>query len=159
MLHKCQLWLGWYAWAHHFRKWPIIFCSMGHLGPPTLKKIWSPASLIPQSNDGWAWHVCSKSCKKRQLRWENNIWIVPLDQFYKDLYKFMNTHWGYCVVSLSKTLYPLHSTGSTQEDRKASRHDWISFWSGRKASRPTKLPKVSTTCTAKVFVEKSEKYS
>ena len=27
------------------------------------------------------------------------------------------------VVSLSKTLYPLLNTGSTQEDRKLSRHD------------------------------------
>ena len=25
-------------------------------------------------------------------------------------------HWRHCVVSLSKTLYPLLSTGSTQED-------------------------------------------
>ena len=29
--------------------------------------------------------------------------------------------WCHCVVSLSKTLYPLLSTGSTQEDQ--SRHD------------------------------------
>ena len=28
-----------------------------------------------------------------------------------------------CVVSLSKTLYPLLSTGLTWEDRKASRYD------------------------------------
>ena len=28
-----------------------------------------------------------------------------------------------CVVSLSKTLYPLLSTDTTQEDRKSSRHD------------------------------------
>ena len=28
-----------------------------------------------------------------------------------------------CVVSLGKTLYPLLSTGSIQEDRKASQHD------------------------------------
>ena len=34
------------------------------------------------------------------------------------------THQYHCVVSLSKTLYPLLSTGSTQEDRKASQHDW-----------------------------------
>ena len=27
-------------------------------------------------------------------------------------------------LSLSKTLYPLLRTGSTQEDRKLSRHDW-----------------------------------
>ena len=30
-------------------------------------------------------------------------------------------HWGCCLVSLSKTLYPLLSAGSTQED--SSRHD------------------------------------
>ena len=30
----------------------------------------------------------------------------------------------HCVVSLNKTLYPLLSTGSTQEDRKLSQHDW-----------------------------------
>ena len=33
------------------------------------------------------------------------------------------TLWGYCIVSMSKTLYPLLSIGSTQEDRKSSRHD------------------------------------
>ena len=31
-------------------------------------------------------------------------------------------HWRHCIVSLSKTSYPLHSTGSTQED--LSQHDW-----------------------------------
>ena len=31
---------------------------------------------------------------------------------------------GHCAVSLSNTLYPLLSTGSTQEDRKMSQHDW-----------------------------------
>ena len=36
-------------------------------------------------------------------------------------------------MSLSKTLYPLLSTGSAQEDRKSSRHDW-----GRKTSTQTK---------------------
>ena len=30
------------------------------------------------------------------------------------------THQRHCVVSLSKTQYPLLSTGSTQEDRKLS---------------------------------------
>ena len=34
------------------------------------------------------------------------------------------THRGHCVVALTKVPYPLLSTGSTQEDRKASRHDW-----------------------------------
>ena len=29
-----------------------------------------------------------------------------------------------CIVSFSKILYPLLSTGSTQEGRKLSRHDW-----------------------------------
>ena len=24
---KVYLWVVWYAWAHHFRKWPIIFAS------------------------------------------------------------------------------------------------------------------------------------
>ena len=33
------------------------------------------------------------------------------------------THHSHRVVSLSKTLYPLLSTGSTQEDRKSSRYD------------------------------------
>ena len=32
------------------------------------------------------------------------------------------THQRYCVVSLSKTLYPLLSTGSTQEDKTASQY-------------------------------------
>ena len=40
--------------------------------------------------------------------------------------------WDYqrlCVVSLSKTLYPLLSTGSAQEERKTSLHDWkIADW-------------------------------
>ena len=31
---------------------------------------------------------------------------------------------SHCVVSLTKTLYLLLSTGSTQEDRKLSWHDW-----------------------------------
>ena len=30
---------------------------------------------------------------------------------------------SHCVVSLSKTLYPLLSTGSTKEERKPSQHD------------------------------------
>ena len=30
----------------------------------------------------------------------------------------------HCIVSLSKTHYPLLKTGSTQEDRKSSWHDW-----------------------------------
>ena len=33
------------------------------------------------------------------------------------------THWRHYVVSLSKTLYPLLSTGSCQEDRKTSQYD------------------------------------
>ena len=44
----------------------------------------------------------------------------------------LNVRWGWmfethrriCVVSLSKTLYPLLGT-ATQEDRKSSLHDWI----------------------------------
>ena len=35
---------------------------------------------------------------------------------------WFETHPRHCVVSLSKTLYPIGSTGSTQEDRKLSRH-------------------------------------
>ena len=31
---------------------------------------------------------------------------------------------SHCVVSFSKTLYPLLSTGSIQEDWELSRHDW-----------------------------------
>ena len=42
MLPKWQLWLVWYVWAHHFRKWPTIFCSMGHFSPPILKKNLKP---------------------------------------------------------------------------------------------------------------------
>ena len=33
------------------------------------------------------------------------------------------THGRHCVVSLSKTLYPHLSTGSTEENRKLSPHD------------------------------------
>ena len=33
------------------------------------------------------------------------------------------THRKHCVVSLSRTLCPLPSTGSIQEDRKMSQHD------------------------------------
>ena len=33
-------------------------------------------------------------------------------------------HRGHCVVSLSKTLYPLLSTGSTLKDWKSSKYDW-----------------------------------
>ena len=32
---------------------------------------------------------------KRQLGWENNIWIVSLDQFYKELYTSINIQRGY----------------------------------------------------------------
>ena len=28
----------------------------------------------------------------------------------------LEPHWRHCIVSLSKTLYPLHSTGSNQEE-------------------------------------------
>ena len=43
-----------------------------------------------------------------------------LDLRLKGLFE---THEKHCVVSLRKTLYPLLSTCSTQEDRKLSRHD------------------------------------
>ena len=36
----------------------------------------------------------------------------------------MKTHQRHCAVSFRKTLYPLLSTGSTQEDKKTSQHDW-----------------------------------
>ena len=39
----------------------------------------------------------------------------------QDLFK---THWRHCVVSSRKTLCPLLSTGSTQEDRKTSQNDY-----------------------------------
>ena len=49
------------------------------------------------------------------------------------------THRFHCVVSLSKTLYLLLSTGSTQEDKKSSRHVWkIVVRLGYKASTQTK---------------------
>ena len=36
------------------------------------------------------------------------------------------THRSHCVVSLIKTIhiYAANCTGSTQEDRKSSQHDW-----------------------------------
>ena len=37
----------------------------------------------------------------------------------------LETHRRQCVVFLSKTLVPLLSTGSTQENRKSSRHDYM----------------------------------
>ena len=46
-------------------------------------------SLISQSNDGW---VCSKGWKKRQLWWENNVWIISLGQ--NILIKSMNIRQG-----------------------------------------------------------------
>ena len=39
------------------------------------------------------------------------------------------TRQSHCVVFLSKTPYPLPSAGSTQEDRKSSRHDRFFFYS------------------------------
>ena len=33
------------------------------------------------------------------------------------------THRRHCLMSFTKTLYPLFSTGSTQEDEKSSQHD------------------------------------
>ena len=36
---------------------------------------------------------------------------------------WFETHWRHCAVSLCKIVYPLLSTGSTQEDMKSSRHD------------------------------------
>ena len=36
---------------------------------------------------------------------------------------WFETHWRYCVVSMSKTLYLQLSTRSTQEDRKLSCHE------------------------------------
>ena len=45
--------------------------------------------------------------------------------------------WSHCVVSLSKTLYLLLSTGSIQED--PSRHDWkIVDWGVKNQTKPTK---------------------
>ena len=46
-------------------------------------------SLISQYNDGW---VCSKGWKKRQLWWENNVWIISLGQ--NILIKSMNIRQG-----------------------------------------------------------------
>ena len=46
---KCQLWLVWYAWAHYYRKWPTIFCSLGHFGPPIVKKKSEPLEYINRS--------------------------------------------------------------------------------------------------------------
>ena len=40
-----------------------------------------------------------------------------------------------CVLSLSKTLYPLPNTGSIQEDMKSFLHDW------KKVTGPLKAPK------------------
>ena len=37
--------------------------------------------------------------------------------------RWFETHRRHCVVSLNKILYPLFSTGSTQEGRKSSRLD------------------------------------
>ena len=37
---------------------------------------------------------------------------------------WFETHRKRCIVSFSKTLYPLLSTGSTQKVRKTSQHDW-----------------------------------
>ena len=36
----------------------------------------------------------------------------------------IESHQRQCILSLSKTLYTLLSTGSTQEDRKSSWYDW-----------------------------------
>ena len=52
------------------------------------------------------------------------------------------THRRHCAVSLTKLLYSLLSTGSTQEDRKASRHD-LKFvdWDEKHQHTETKHPR------------------
>ena len=47
--------------------------------------------------------------------------LVVLDLGLKSC--LFETHQRHCVVSLSKTLYPLLGTGSAQEGKKTSRQD------------------------------------
>ena len=54
---------------------------------------------------------------------KNDKPFPALDWVLKGCYFKAHRWWSHCVVSLSKTLYLLFSTGSTQEDRKPSRHD------------------------------------
>ena len=75
ILPKCQLWLVWHAWAHHFRKWPTIFCSIGHFGPPILKK--SEA----------LWH--STTGPLRHSLWIKELYSVKLD--FSQWYTIANT--------------------------------------------------------------------
>ena len=64
----------------------------------------------------------SNSIKKSDVLLNNGVWWLSgrvLDSGLRGC--GFEPHWRYCIVSLSKTLYPLLSTGSTQED--LSQHD------------------------------------
>ena len=62
------------------------------------------------------------------------IWIYATDV------SGLEPHWRHCVVSLSKTLNPLLSTGSTQED--PSQHDWkIVDWDVKNQSKQSNRSK------------------
>ena len=73
------------------------YCYVPHFSPyrlaPIVKLNYAYSkvffSLISQSYDGW---VCSKGWKKRQLWWENNVWIISLGQ--NILIKSMNIRQG-----------------------------------------------------------------
>ena len=50
---------------------------------------------------------------------------------------YQSTHWRHCFVSLSKILYPLLSSGSTQEDKEIIPAWLKNCWLGHKASAQT----------------------
>ena len=85
---------------------PTLFCGAHNLDPPLLqtdaqivaRQIDMPPIIIGRGSNIFWWSGGKKWSTKRHLR--------------------------HCVVSLSKTLYSLFSTGSTQKNRYTSRYNW-----------------------------------
>ena len=66
--------------------------------------------------------------------------MVECWTLYQEVVSWRRTAGSHCVVSLSKTLYPLLSTGSTQEDGISSGHDLILFgWDIKHQNKQTNM--------------------
>ena len=90
ILPKCQQRLVCYASTIHFRKWPTIFRSMGHFGPPILKKNLKPLEIfmtVPEHPTQWSmkFHLLIKT---KMLKIKNvhpfiqTIQVITRDDFF-----------------------------------------------------------------------------
>ena len=94
-----------------FQKWPTIFCYRGHIDPPILKKIWSPAEyLTPQSMrkignlDDLITDLCVVCSSIYQLGESKVNWchILVLGGIYLNMCKFVfgNLQWLQSVIKV-----------------------------------------------------------